>query len=519
MCPENQISRKVIEVTTRENEANDLKQHKEKLELLVKDWLEKPIPCDSGSSLEDYYWEKLFPLACEVFLQKEKTKINELGVNAIVMTVGFSPEPQILTILACKPKRVFFLYTSKTEKYLDVIVEMTKLKPSLYEKYEVQETDPLDIYKIVIEVWQKWSGQMKLAADITGGTKSMTGGLAMVAALLSLPIIYVSGDFIPQRRRPRPGTEKMELLPNPYQVFGTIKEKEAAELFRRMDYQGASKLYCELANNVPSSEKFEILFALSEAYYRWDVLDFETARESLSETVRLMKKYRLGANWQDLSELLSRQADRLKHLFALMPDKPGDATLELLKDLDAVQSLLFTIWPGSIRRANLGMWDGASLLLYRMIEIMGQRRLARYGLDTADPDYSVIPEEKLENCLGLFNEIRGSLKMDQTTALPNPISLMDGYILLQALEDDYSLEHVEKIGSKIHWGKFVNEIKKRNYSILAHGFVFVSEDQYEEFKKTGLQLLKLFCLVEEIDFEASSEEYAFLSSDLLDCQL
>lgn len=504
-------------MTTMENEEKDVLQSKEKLELLVEEWLKEPIPGDSNNLLEDYYWDKLFPLACEVFLQKEKTKINELGVDAVVMTVGFSPEPQILTILACEPKRVFFLYTSKTEQYLDLIVEVTKLKPSFYEKYEVQETDPLDIYKIVVEVWQKWAGQMKLAADITGGTKSMTGGLAMVAALLSLPIIYVSGVFIPQRRRPRPGTERMELLPNPYQVFGTIKEKEAAELFRRMDYQGASKLYCELANNVPSSEKFEILFALSEGYYRWDALDFEAAVKSLSEAARLINKYRTGSNWQKLSDLLSLQVDRLEHLFKLMPDKPGEATLDLLKNLDAVQSLLFTIWPGSLRRANLGMWDGASLLLYRMIEIMAQRRLARYGLDTADPDYSFLPEEKLEKCLSRFNDIRGSLKMDQITALPNPISLMDGYILLQVLEDDYSLEHADKTGQKIHWGKFVNEIKKRNYSILAHGFIFVSEDQYQDFKKMGLQLLKLFCLVEEIDFEATSAKYAFLSSDLLSC--
>ncbi len=65
-------------------------------------------------------------------------------------------------------------------------------------------------------------------------------------------------------------------------------------------------------------------------------------------------------------------------------------------------------------------------------------------------------------------------------------------------------------GKGIHWGKFRNEIEKRNYSILAHGFVSVSAEQYQDFKEIADYLLALFCILEKINHQDATERYAFL---------
>ena len=99
--------------------------------------------------------------------------------------------------------------------------------------------------------------------------------------------------------------------------------------------------------------------------------------------------------------------------------------------------------------------------------------------------------------------------MGSLSDLPSPIGLMEGYMLLEVLNDPYCLENSEQAGKKLHWRKFLNENQKRNYSILAHGFIFVAEKQYEEFKALADQLIELFCLVEGIEFTDGLKEYAF----------
>ncbi len=490
--------------------SSSLEDIENSLNQLVEEWLNLPTAYREQKNSELFYWENIFPKICSLFEQKEVPKLTTKSIDGLILTVGTSPEPLILSISACRPSRVLFLCTKQTEKHLDLIIDKTGLKPSQFDKQLIQETDPLDIYKTVLATWESWGRRKDVAVDITGGTKSMTGGLAMAGALLGLPLLYVAaGEYIPEYRRPRPGTEYLELLPNPYQVFGVLKEREAAELFRRMDFQGACKIYEELAQNVPEPQSFLVLASLTRAYQCWDALDFSQASQSLNKAVELINKYRLCDQWPSVAKTLADQATNLEHLCAVMPLKPGDSTLPLLEDIKALETLLFTVYHCSLRRALQGKWDNASLLLYRLLEIMAQRRLAVKGLDTAAPDYSLLSNSSKDDLLTDFNDIRIRLKMGTLGELPSPIGLMEGYMLLEVLGDPFCLENSEGTGKKIHWRKFLNENKKRNYSILAHGFIFVSEDQYDNFKATVDQLLKQFCLIEGIEFAVGLKEYAF----------
>ncbi len=486
-----------------------------RLNHLVKEWLDLPAVSAEQETAEAFYWEQVFPLTCTLFIQKEAPKLSAMPIDGLIMTVGTSPEPLILSLSACRPERVFFLHTAQTEKYLDEIVEKTGLKPSQFDKYLIRETDPLDIYQKVFDTWDKWERSKNLAVDITGGTKSMAGALAMAGAPLALPLIYVAaGEFVPERRKPKPGTEYLELLPNPYQVFGVLKEREAAELFRRMDFQGACKAYEELAQNVPEPQAFLVLASLTRAYQCWDALDFSPASQSLRKAGELINKYRFTDRWPSAVGTLAEQVSSLEQLCGKMPSKPGDSTLSLLEDIETLETLLFTVYHCSLRRAVQGKWDTAALLLYRLLEIMAQRRLAVKGLDTAEPDYSFLTSSSQNDLLIRFNEIRSNLKLATLQDLPSPIGLMEGYMLLEVLEDPFCISKTSQTGKEIHWRKFLNETQKRNYSILAHGFVFVSESQHENFKAMADQLLELFCQVEGLELARGLERYAFVMPGL-----
>ncbi|HAA65038.1 MAG TPA: TIGR02710 family CRISPR-associated protein, partial [Thermoanaerobacter sp.] len=59
---------------------------------------------------EDYYYKEIFPLVIEKFQLDNNTNFHGRYEN-LILSLGFSFEPLVLTIHTIKPKRVLFLYT------------------------------------------------------------------------------------------------------------------------------------------------------------------------------------------------------------------------------------------------------------------------------------------------------------------------------------------------------------------------------------------------------------------------
>ena len=465
-------------------------------------------PGSGQEKLDSVYRGKILPLVVELFKQKEGKKIGE--VYGLILTVGNSPEPLILSVSACQPARALFLFTEDTEHYLDDIIDMTGLRPSQWDKRPVKENDPLTIYKEVFDAWTRWGKRGDVAVDITGGTKSMTSGLAMAGAILGLQLLYIANEvFLKELRKPKPGTEYLELLPNPYTVFGHLKENEAVELFNRCDFHGAAKVFEELTKRVPDPRKYFIYLSIAKGYETWDSLNIQESSSHLFEAAEQIKKNPLEFSIPTDSNVLEEQATMLEHLATLMPGKPKDSTLSLLQNRKAVETLVFTLYFNAMKRDRQGKWDAASLFLYRLLEVFEQRTFAKYGIDTANPDYSRINNYSEYDILKSFNDIRAKWKRETLEELPNPIGLDDAYMILEAIEEPFNLNN-----SNIHRGNFLNEIKKRNYSILAHGFIFVSQEQFTEFKEMVDDLLNLFCNVEDFDIKKNMEQFSSIFSQL-----
>ncbi|MGB4482884.1 MAG: TIGR02710 family CRISPR-associated CARF protein [bacterium] len=474
-------------------------------------WLKMPVGEEEAAEAARYYREEVFPLTCRLCVERERKKMAGKQIYGLILTVGTSPEPLILSLLACQPQKALFLYTEDTERYLDDIINYVQLSPSRWDKRLVQKSDPRTIYQVVKEIWEQWGRRSDIAVDITGGTKSMTGGLALVGAFLGFELLYVDNErYLKEQRRPYPGTECLKVLPNPYTVFGALKEKNALELLRRQEFHGAGQILTELVEKVPDPRRFQYLLALARAYEAWDGLNLKEACDQLGRAAAIAEKLHWGEA-TDETIFLREQQKRVGHLAELLPAKPRESTLPLLQDREAVETLVFTLYHNARRRAAQGKWDAASFFLYRLLEIMEQRRLALYGIDTARPDYSLLPGEGL---LDKFNAVRQQIKFPRLEELPSPIALTDGYFLLEALADPLRLSAVPTgKGVGIHWGRFCSQIENRNYSILAHGFIFVSEEQYLNFKEMVEQILDLFCTVEGIDGEEAREKTWFLTRE------
>lgn len=80
------------------------------------------------------------------FVDRNEDMIFE-KIEYMIISVGTSYEPIVLSLSLLNPEKVLFLYTEKSEIILSKIITYTELSPNKYEKSLVNEVDPLDVYK------------------------------------------------------------------------------------------------------------------------------------------------------------------------------------------------------------------------------------------------------------------------------------------------------------------------------------------------------------------------------------
>lgn len=439
---------------------------------------------EERNKAEDYYCREIMPLLIDVFVAKERPKVKK-QYDGMILSLGMSFEPLVLSVMVVKPKKVCFLCTEDSRKYLDPVIHYTNLLPSQYEVRSVDKDNPLQIYQAIKDVYQEWGQPSNIALDFTGGTKSMSGGSAMAGGLIGADMVYIaSRDYRANLRRPFPGSEHLEFIPNPYQVFGDLEEKKALDLMAQYDYSSAKRIFDDLERQTPDPRRYIVLSLLCKAYEAWDNLDIIRARADMSVLLDRLRQYAaLHKDFilSDKLSLLSFQFEALNNLEEhitglcknIRPGKRHDPSImvKVFNEKDFVLALMFTLYWNARRREDQGKFDMASLLLYRLLELISQVRLAAHGLDTIKPDYSTVNESKL---LKFINTKYKHLNNNHYFSLPDHISLFHGYLILSALNDklvkDFSLERLQ------------GQVRARNYNIFAHGFDSISESQTKEFR-------------------------------------
>ena len=181
---------------------------------LIDEWLAMNR---AGNFLEakSYYFDTLFAEIIKRFENNNSDKLK--GTLTLFSILGFTPEPIILTQRALNPDVHVIFYTDKHNLFGDDISPyLSEYLTSNYHLVVLKDESFDTIYKTLKEqVILHPSNQYAL--DITGGKKSMVASAAIFGKDFNFNILYVDyDDYIPELRRPRPGTERLNVVYSPY---------------------------------------------------------------------------------------------------------------------------------------------------------------------------------------------------------------------------------------------------------------------------------------------------------------
>jgi len=384
----------------------------------------------------------------------------------LLVTVGGSHQPILRSIEQNKPDFVHFICSDDGERskgsYTQVvgdglvlsskrpeqstpdlpnIVTLAKLAVGQFQIHKVKHLDNLNecylqaaslIEQIHVEI-----PDASVIADYTGGTKSMTAGLAAAAlddgqceirlvtgARLDLQIVADRTEFV-----------------RPIHVWDTQVARQlrvAIRFIARYDYASAAAFLEETSRRFASDATLERLtrwITFCRAFDAWDRFDHQAAQA-------LLKAYEgyFGAHKASLSMLLGGK---------------NHHGWELVEDL-----LL-----NAERRAVQARYDDATGRLYRATELTAQIWLKKqHAIDTGAVSLTQLPES-----------MRGDLQRKADGAGLVKLGLRDAWNLLAALPAD-SFGTVYRPRQK-HLLTFLNT---RNDSLFAHGLRPVQRHDYEQ---------------------------------------
>lgn len=498
------------------------------LQRMTKEWtaLERKT-LEQREKAQKFYDEKLMCLIEEEFIHNNKDEVFE-DVDHMVISVGTSYEPIVLSLSLFRPEKILFLYTSKSEHTLSKIVDYCGLTPENYAKRLVDEVDPMDVYREIKQAYLKWKCPKTMYIDFTGGTKAMSAACALAAAMIDVQMVYVSTeDYLTDFRKPNPGTERISYVENPLAVFGDLEMNKAMELFGRFNFAGAAKRMEVLKDKIPDAEirqQLQFVYLLAKAYEYWDALNFIPAYEYMNTLfLELTRDHKYHADYllMDYIDRVGEQRRILKELRGI-PELQKKSKRDILENKDTIHALMLTMLLNASTREQQEKLDMATLLFYRLLEMIEQRRLIQYGLYASDPEYAKVrvKTEQLPEMAGLNGnermqllkerafELKKQMFKNADMYLPQQIALLDGFIILAALRDPITRG---EDGNPLHTlSKIRSKVSLRNNSIFAHGLGPVTPEEYVKFRDFVTELFIEFCRLEGVPYEECTKQLQWI---------
>ncbi|AJH14543.1 hypothetical protein [Myroides profundi] len=166
---------------------------------------------------QDLYYDKLFINVIEEFEHTYGSKIENGSI--LFSILGFSPEPIILTAKAIKPK-LHIIFT--TEGKMDSNNYIEQFLESNYKVVYFKDESFQTIYRtmkeqfLYIDTHNSQLHRSNVIIDITGGKKSMVASASIFGKDYGASIVYVDfKEYIPELRKPKPGSEILNVVYNP----------------------------------------------------------------------------------------------------------------------------------------------------------------------------------------------------------------------------------------------------------------------------------------------------------------
>lgn len=216
----------------------------------------------------------------------------------------------------------------------------------------------------------------------------------------------------------------------------------------------------------------------------------------------------------DCTDRLRQQQELLEGVRKIPGMILNRKNMDILQDKNIIVSLMFTMYQNAITREKQEKYDTATLLYYRLLEMIEQRRLSKYNLFVSAMDYKkmkinvkCLPKyegrsesERIEILKTDVSKIKkGLFGKAGNGYLPDQVSLLDGFIILYALQDaiifqsqDDQLAILKRMRAMVFL---------RNNSIFAHGLGPVRKADFEKFRGFVVELFIGFCKIEKVDYE------------------
>jgi len=357
----------------------------------------------------------------------------------------------LVSILKHAPDKIIFFGSEKSKRTIEAIKELyleeenKELEEERYEFVEISNVDDFNSCYTPIEEKIKEYKDHKIVIDYTSGTKTMTTSAAIAAMLYQIDLFVTIGKR-GENGLVKPGTEdiRSQNLFVVYDKFSIDRAKDAFNSFRFEDARNYLK-------QVVDAEEKDHLLQIVDAYDEWDKFNHDKAWELLSKV-----KIDNGGIAKNKSFLGKMNSTKKSGGFVeefLIPDLLNNAE----------------------RRIEEGKYDDAVARLYRCLEMIMQYTLKKdYGIDSSDVD-----TWRLKVDLGVDEKIVEELERKRIDDKIK-IGLMEDINLLDILKSD--------LGQLKNDNELRELIRKRNFSILAHGNEPVDKATAEKFLKKVLDV-------------------------------
>lgn len=390
--------------------------------------------------------------------------------QAMIVSLGGSPEPLIKTLTEQKPALVCFLASQASVDFVGTIKQAVAQPGVTFTRdHKVLVDDPDDLahcYQKALACADWVSAQgisaTEVIVDYTGGTKTMSAAVVLATVSRGFRFSYVGGT---QRTKGgvgivESGSEVIHIGVNPWDLFAVQERQHLARHFNSYQFTACRTLIQEVTGRLSAEEKqrFDVLKVLVDGYEAWERFKHSAGltclEKGLAEFRKLVNVHAAGF----LGSLRNTLEQNIAFLRSLQGERPDPKKLHPL--------LLSDLLANAKRRIEEGKFDDAAARLYRLVEMMGQFEVQQLcGAETGNFPLDEIPETLREDFVRRYHD-----EKDKKIKLP----LEATYRVLQEKGNETGRRFFQE------QGRFSNLQQARNHSILAHGMIPLEEKRVME---------------------------------------
>ena len=181
-------------------------------------------------------------------------------------------------------------------------------------------------------------------------------------------------------------------ITNPWLIFGDLEIEKAFSFFGQYAYAGAIEKIEEIQKNMSNPIihlQLEYAEMLACAYKEWDAFNFNHAAKNMSDLVKILDRDSSNTGYllMDFREPLKQQAEILEKLKKIQSSIKNRNYEAILSEKEAYTALMFTMYQCACIREQQEKYDMSTLLFYRLLEMIIQKRLYCYHLLASDMNY------------------------------------------------------------------------------------------------------------------------------------